>query len=322
MRARALAMSNDPIADEAAVAQLAQGGSAVGAVLAGFFAAAGGYSGVLLSPLTILVAGIGTGGRVFDGRLRQPGLGTKRPRGFLPEEPIPPAARIAVPAAIAAAAVANAYDGAKSLGSLVKHGILRAERAGADALAEVLGRIRSAGQVALSEQSFTRPFLRLAGPSEGGLVTPADFANIADIDLSASVRQVGDASYLEPPWAEEWTEDQRLPSELGIGAVVCAVDVRGVFAAAAYFRPSDGLEFDDLALLAPYVAVPTQRGVPRQPPGSSLPAPAPIAVRCTPEGVPVEVCAEPGSRALHLGNPARLSISRDPVSREVQSQRR
>ena len=116
MRARALAMSNDPIAEEAAIAQLSQGGSAVGAVLAGFFAAAGGYSGVLLSPLTILVAGIGTGGRAFDGRLRQPGLGTKRPRGFLPEEAIPSAARIAVPASVAAAAVANAYDGAKSLG--------------------------------------------------------------------------------------------------------------------------------------------------------------------------------------------------------------
>ena len=72
MRLRALAISNDPIAEEAALAQLSQGGSAVGAVLAGFFAAAGGYSGVLLSPLTVLVAGIGTGGRAFDGRLRQP----------------------------------------------------------------------------------------------------------------------------------------------------------------------------------------------------------------------------------------------------------
>jgi gamma-glutamyltranspeptidase/glutathione hydrolase len=314
-------MSNDPIAEEAAIAQLAQGGSAVGAVLAGFFAAAGGYSGVLLSPLTILVAGIGTGGRAFDGRLRQPGLGTKRPRGFLPEESVPNAARVAVPGAVAAAAVANAYDGAKSLGSLVKHGILRAERAGADARAEVLGRVRSAGQVALTEQSFMRPFLRLAGPSEGGLVTPADFATISDIDHAASTRHVADSDYLEPPWAETWSE-QPLPAELGIGAVVCAVDVRGVFAAVAYFRPSDGLELDDLALIAPFIAVPTQRGVPRQTPGSALPAPAPIAVRCNAEGVPVEVCAEPGSRALNFEGAARLSITRDPVTREVQSQRR
>ena len=321
MRSRALAMSNDPIAEEAAIAQLGQGGSAVGAVLAGFFAAAGGYSGVLLSPLSILVAGIGTGGRAFDGRLRQPGQGTKRPRGFLPDEEIPSAARVAVPGAVAAAAVANAYDGAKSLGSLVKHGILRAERAGADGRAEVLGRVRSAGQVAFSEQSFTRPFLRLAGPSEGGLVTPSDFGSISDIDHAATTRHVADSDFLEPPWAETWS-DQPLPPELGIGAVVCAVDVRGVFAAVAYFRPSDGLELDDLALLAPFVAVPTQRGVPRQTPGSPLPAPAPIAVRCNADGVPVEVCAEPGARALNFGSPSRLSISRDPVSREVTSQRR
>ncbi len=321
MRLRALAISNDPIAEEAAVAQLAQGGSAVGAVLAGFFAAAGGYSGVLLSPLTLLVAGIGAGGRAFDGRLRQPGLGTKRPRGFLPDEQVPAAALVAVPGAIAAAAVANAYDGAKSLGSLVKHGILRAERAGAEARAEVLGRIRSAGQVALSEQSFTRPFLRLAGPSEGGLITPSDFGAVTDLDHAASVRHVAGSDYLEAPWAET-ASSEPLPKELGIGAVVCAVDVRGVFAAAAYFRPSDGLELEDLALLAPFVAVPTQRGVPRQAPGSPLPAPAPIAVRCNADGVPVEVCAEPGARAISFNGPARLSITRDVTTREVQSQRR
>jgi hypothetical protein len=321
VRSRALAISNDPLAEEAAQAQLAQGGSAVGAVLAGFFAAAGGYSGVLLSPLTVLVAGIGTGGRAFDGRLRQPGLGTKRPRGFLADEVVPIAARVAVPAGVAAAAVANAYDGGKSLGSMVKHGILRAERAGADGRAEVLARVRSVGQTALSEQAFMRPFLRFAGPSEGGLITQSDFANITDIDHAASTRRVAGSDFLEAPWAEAWS-NQPLPAELGIGAVVCAVDVRGVFAAAAYFRPSDGLELDDLALLAPLVAVPTQRGVPRQTPGSALPAPAPIAVRCNAEGVPVEVCAEPGASALNFDGAARLSLSRDPVTREVISQRR
>jgi hypothetical protein len=163
--------------------------------------------------------------------------------------------------------------------------------------------------------------LRFAGPSEGGLITQSDFATITDIDHAASTRHVAGSDFLEAPWAEAWSTEP-LPAELGIGAVVCAVDVRGVFAAAAYFRPSDGLELDDLALLAPLVAVPTQRGVPRQTPGSALPAPAPIAVRCNAEGVPVEVCAEPGASALNFEGPARLSLSRDPVTREVLSQRR
>ncbi|HEY4105727.1 MAG TPA: hypothetical protein VGM44_17630 [Polyangiaceae bacterium] len=320
MRARALAISNDPLAEEAAQAQLGQGGSAVGAVLAGFFAAAGGYSGVLLSPLTVLVAGIGTGGRAFDGRLRQPGLGTKRPRGFQAEDEVPAAARVAVPASVAAAAVAYAYDGGKSLGALVKPGILRAERAGAEARAEVLARIRAVGQTALSEQAFTRPFLRLAGPSEGGLVTQSDFS-VSEVDHAAAIRHAANSDFLEAPWADGWS-GVALPQELGIGAAVCAVDVRGVFAAAAYFRPSDGLELDDLALLAPFAAVPTQRGVPRQQPGSALPAPAPVAVRCNADGVPVEVRAEPGASAIDFEGAARLSLMRDPTSREVQSQRR
>ena len=321
MRSRAVAISNDPLAEEAATAQLAQGGSAVGAVLAGYFAAAGGYSGVLLSPLSVLVVGIGAGGRAFDGRLRQPGLGTKRPRGFLADEVVPAAARVAIPASVAAAAVAFAYDGGKSLGSLVKPAIQRAERAGADARAEVLARVRAVGQTALSEQGFMRQFLRLAGPAEGGLVTPADFSGITEIDHSASTRHVAGSDYMEPPWAET-SADEPLAAELGIGSAVCAVDVRGVFAAAAYFRASDGLELDELALIAPFVAVPTQRGVPRQTPGSALPAPAPIAVRCNAEGVPVEVCAEPGATALRFDGAPRLSISRNPETREVQSQRR
>ena len=126
-----------------------------------------------------------------------------------------------------------------------------------------------------------------------------------------------------PRWQHVNVQRRRLwVPELGIGAVVCAVDVRGVFAAAAYFRPSDGMELDDLALLAPLLAVPTQRGIPRQTPGSALPAPAPMAVRCNADGVPVEVCAEPGARSLNFDGPARLSLTRDPVTREVHSQRR
>ncbi|MGC4065984.1 MAG: hypothetical protein QM784_15310 [Polyangiaceae bacterium] len=86
---RSCSLSNDIVAAEAADECLLAGGSAVAAVLCGFFAAAGAYSGVLLGPLSLLVAGVGSGARAFDGRLRQPGLGTKRPRGFRDEESHP-----------------------------------------------------------------------------------------------------------------------------------------------------------------------------------------------------------------------------------------
>src|SRR5688572_32963231 len=109
MKVRSAAIANDSVAEEAAQDFLLSGGSAVGAVLSGFFAASGAYAGVLLAPLSLLVAGVGSGARAFDGRLRQPGRGTKRPRGFKQNEAIPDAARVAVSASVAAAMVAHAY---------------------------------------------------------------------------------------------------------------------------------------------------------------------------------------------------------------------
>ena len=94
VRLRALARSNDPLCEAAAGEELAKGGSAVDAVLSGYFAAAGAYPGVLLGPVTLLIGGTGSGDRAFDGRVRQPGKNAKRPRGTLPGEEPPLAARV------------------------------------------------------------------------------------------------------------------------------------------------------------------------------------------------------------------------------------
>jgi gamma-glutamyltranspeptidase/glutathione hydrolase len=73
VRLRALARSNDPVCEAAAGVELAKGGTAIDAVLAGYFAAAGAYPGVLLGPVTLLLGGTGSGDRAFDGRVGQPG---------------------------------------------------------------------------------------------------------------------------------------------------------------------------------------------------------------------------------------------------------
>ena len=65
MAIRSGAIANDRVAEEAAQELLSSGGSAVGAVLSGFFAAAGGYAGVLLGPVSVLVGGVGIGMRGF-----------------------------------------------------------------------------------------------------------------------------------------------------------------------------------------------------------------------------------------------------------------
>jgi hypothetical protein len=316
MPTRAAAIANDPIAEEAAQDFLLLGGSALGAALAGYFAAAGAFAGVLLGPVSLIVGGLGVGTRCFDGRLRQPGLGTKRPRGFRANEAVPDAARIAVPTGVAAALVAHAYDGSQKLGSIMRTGIARAERSGAAERAALLKRIRSAGAGAFSEPSFVRAMLHVGGPSEGGLLTPSDFGAIPDIDAPAVERKFGSSKLLEPPWAAEGAKDVD-PAELGIGCAVCAVDVRGVFAALNYYRVSDGMVLEELDVEAPLAAVPVRRGVARVAPGARIPAPAPIGIRQQ-KDVALEVLAAPSAARLEAAAKPLLSVRRNAKTQDVE----
>lgn len=322
MKIRSIAVANDPASEDAANDYLLSGGSAIGAVLAGFFAAAGAYAGVLLSPISLLVGGTGMGARAFDGRLRQPGLGTKRPRGFRAEDPIPDAARVAIPTGVAAALVAQAYDGEQKLRAIMKASIARAERSGAEGRVELLKRIRAVGASALAEPAFTRPLLHVAGPSQGGLVTPADFGKVGDVDRDAVEHVVGDHTVFEAPWSAEATPECAAP--LGIGCAVLAVDIHGVFAAAAYRRITDGLVIEELELEAPLVAVPVERGVARVAPGVPLPAPAPLALVRNAEGALHEIVSSPSDVRLDPTalDAAPLRIRRDASAHVTVENRR
>jgi hypothetical protein len=223
-----------------------------------------------------------------------------------------------VPAGVGALLVAHAYDGSQRLSSIMKAGISRAERSGAEGRGDLLRRIRAIGAGATAEAAFVRPMLRVAGPSQGGLVTPSDFGAMNDIDQSAIERRVGALNLSEPPWAQEWEDDDA--QELGIGCAVCAVDVRGVFAVLSYRRVVDGLVIDELDLEAPLLAVPVRRGVKRVAPAAPLPAPAPIAIVRDASGAPSEVIAVP--TALRLDEAALggrvLRLRRSPATQEVQ----
>ena len=294
MTLRSTVVADDPVAAEAAEDILLSGGSALGAVVAGFLSAAGAHSGVLLSPISIISAGAGLGARAFDGRCRQPGLGTKRPRGFKDGEAIPLAARLAVPAALTATAVAIAYDEQAKVSRLVKSGIRRARDSGADARAEALERVRAVGAGALTESSFIRPLLHAGGESNGGVITATDLRSIENMDVAAEIREEGGARWVVAPWAfAEGVEP--VPEELGTGHAICSVDVRGAFAVLCYRRVMNGVPVEELEMDAPAVAIPVLRGVTRVAPGMSLPAPAPIAIRIDESGVPVEALAAPGA---------------------------
>ncbi|HMR76469.1 MAG TPA: hypothetical protein PKD61_15210 [Polyangiaceae bacterium] len=313
---RSLATATDPIVEEAANDYLAASGSATGAVLCGFFAAAGAYGGVLLGPVSILVGGTGRGARAFDGRLRQPGQGIKRPRGVKAEDAVPDQARIAVPASIPAAMVAYAYDGGQSLTSILRTGIQRATRAGAEARAGLLRQVRSSGAATFAETSFVRSMLRIAGPSQGGLLTPTDFSKISNVDHEAiSVAHSGGNLFVTP-WEPEGEDADS--EAFGSGAAVIAADVRGQLAALSYRRLVDGYPLEELELDVPLAGSPVRRGERRVAPGACIAAPAAIGLLSDEKGAWIEVMATPGSARLDAESAARLALRRDPASKEVQ----
>ncbi|MEY2930527.1 MAG: hypothetical protein RL033_1276, partial [Pseudomonadota bacterium] len=180
MKRAAQAAASEPVAQEAAHAYLQAGGDAVGAVVTGFFAAAGQDAGVLLGSIGLLIAQVGGGVRAFDGRTRQPGLEARRPRGLNPEDAVPTAARVAAPTSIAALLVALRYGQQLPIGKILAPGIALAKDHGYERRAAVLEQIQRLGAAALSAPSISRPMIHLAGPSEGGTLGTADLAAIPE----------------------------------------------------------------------------------------------------------------------------------------------
>jgi hypothetical protein len=301
MRQDAVAVASESTAEEAAQAYLRAGGDAVGAVIAGFFAAAGHVPGVLFGPLSLLTAQVGAGARAFDGRQKQPGLELRRPKGLGPEETPVSAARVGVPGSVAALLVALRYSQSVSLGKVLSPGIALAKQAGCERRAEVLEQIQRLGPAALAAPSIARPLIHRAGPSEGGGLGTADLAAISEIDHPARV--LGSSRVV--PWYDERLDAQRLSSYGGDSEWassearqqgLCARDSRGGLAALCYDHASVGFLVEELELLLPFSAIPARRGVTRVAPGSFLPAPAPLAIEFSPGAVPITASIQLGAR--------------------------
>ena len=145
-------------------------------------------------------------------------------------------------------------------------------------------------------------------------MTPSDFGPVPDIDQPAAERTLDEATLLEPAWAAESVAEA---DGLGIGCAVCAVDVRGVFAALTYRRSTDGLPLEELDLEAPLLAVPVKRGVARVTPGAPLPTPAPIALRKDSSGGLIEVCAAPAALRFEPSASPLLRVRRNAATGEV-----
>lgn len=247
-------------------------GNAVDAVVAGVLMAVAASPGVLLGPLQLLAGGAGAGLIAIDGRVRQPGLGAPRPRGFLAGEPIPEAARVGVPFLPAAAATAIASLGAgtmlRAAGPALALAASRSpERA---ALLEAVAR---RGALALAEEGISGELRAVAGRAAHGLLTPEDLGQVMPTVIRCEERSLGPSALLTVPWRDEGSPDA------GSVHVIAAADARGLVAMACYEAPDEGVPVPALGVLAPRSAAPVMRGKPRIAPGSARPAAAPIALR-------------------------------------------
>lgn len=257
------ALSTLPTIEDAAWGVLEKGGSALKAALTGFFLAAAEDPRVLWSPLVLLMGGMGTGVRVFDGRARQPGSGVKRPRGFLPGEDVPLAARAAVPAGITALAVACAYDSGTSLLSCVRPGVQAAKKLGMSGRATLLDLIASHGAGVLLSSRVKRAWLGQLGPAQGGLMGHEDLIPPTEVDQAAARLE---SCWVPPFEALQGTEMGRTHDE----HLIVSADSQGQMIALA-FRPLENhLLLEPFEVAVPLLAQPVLRGVSRLSPGTPL----------------------------------------------------
>lgn len=277
MSARISIGATDPVALAAAEELSLAGASPLSCALAGYFAAAGAWPGVLLGPMSLLVHAFGAD-RALDGRVRQPGLEQKRPRGYLPTQVVPASARVGVPTAVTAALVALGYDRERRIAAILKPGIAHARRLDRSARAGVLERVASSGAGAFADPALHRPLLHAAGPSEGGTLSPADFKGVPEVDAAALRIKDEDGTRLVPPWAEQAAAAD--PQTQFVGAI----GRDGSAAVLCYRRVDDGLQIPELGLIAPLCAAPVRRGVSRVKPGSPLAEPSPIEIRLADDG--------------------------------------
>ncbi|MEZ4440914.1 MAG: hypothetical protein R3B72_17585 [Polyangiaceae bacterium] len=264
-------LASEPAVEEMAAAVLADGGGAVDAVLAGFFGAAGRRTGVLLGPIAAVVAGLGLGARVFDGRTCQAGRNAPRPRGFTDADEVPTAAFAAAPRSLATLSLLHAYGAKRPMSALVKGGLAAAKKEEAPARGRLLEAVARQGPRALATSERLRPLLHHAGPTAGGLLTETDLLEARPGDDDASFLSLGGVEIA----AVGFSGDDR---PLRRAEVVVAADGQGRVAAVCYAPDDDGVAIPELEITLARDGVPIRRGVPRVTPGTLAPMPSPIAL--------------------------------------------
>ena len=219
-------------------------GSALGAVTAGFFAAAGAHFGVLLSPVTVLAAGGGIGACAFDGRCRQPGTGTKRPRDLKDGEPGFPTRPHRRSRRAYGGRRRVAYDEQAKVSRVVKPALSR-PGFGADARASILrARAPSVPRPFPKARSCARCFTSPVKPPVASSRRRILRTAAADVDVAAVTEEYDGARRVYGALGVVRRSGGGMPSSERHAA--CAIDVRGLFAVLSYRRVMSGVSIDEL----------------------------------------------------------------------------
>jgi gamma-glutamyltranspeptidase/glutathione hydrolase len=270
MNARRAAAASETYVAQAARDALTRG-NAVDAVATALLIAAAEEPTVLLGPVQMLVGGAGAGLAAIDGRNRQPGLGAPRPRGVVPGEPVPPSARVGVPALPAAVATALASFGRVTLLRAAGPAIETARHRSPERRAVIESFARK-GPAALLDEAIVEELVAVAGRAAGGSLTRDDLRSVRPSVVTCPERSLDAAGFLHVPWRVGALDGSSTQ-------VVAAADGRGMLAIACYEAPPEGLALPSLGLSAPAAASPVLRGQPRVRPGEPRPSATPIALQ-------------------------------------------
>jgi gamma-glutamyltranspeptidase/glutathione hydrolase len=285
-------------------------GNAADAVVTGVLVAAASSPSVLLGPVQILAAGAGTGLVAIDGRVRQPGRGAARPRGFLPKDPIPDAAYVGVPVLPAALAAALGSLGTVTLPRAAAPAIGWA-RTSAQQRVAVLEAVAKKGGLGLALDAIAVELTAVAGRAVGGLLTRGDLTVSRPEIVRCTERSLGPPGIFRVPWSMEDAPDA---SQVH---VVAACDTRGRVVVACYEAAVDAVHVPALGLSAPRCAVPVMRGKRRVAPGTPLPAAAPIALRVRRGRTELAVGVALGARAQDSMTAVLESLARSILPAEA-----
>lgn len=307
---RYLSLATQQETQDAAQLALASQGNALFAALSGFFAAAGAHPGVLFSPVSLLVGGLGSGTFAYDGRARQPGREVKRPRGFEATPPL--AAEVAVPGSISALAVACAFHPGTTLLAASKAGVSAARAAGARERARLIDAVAGLGARFLTEPGLKRELLAKFGPAEQGNWGLADLVATSEIQ-KVPLAGDGEGESLTLPWQGGGSQLEQMLAQRAWGRPqnIVAVDATGLFVALSYRELPERAYLEEFEVTMPAFAVPVLRGVPRVTPGEPLPTPAELYLDRDETGA---ICA---ARALTLPQLEPLRIVRDTGTKEA-----